>query len=72
MADKIIEETQAKEASDMLQLAVAMNNLAAALKDSNQLVRDLKIINPQAEDVGLLEAVRELSQRIAILSTRLR
>ena len=58
--------------SELLVLAEAMNNLADALRDSNQLVRDMQMINPDPEQIGLIGAVGELAQRVAILSTRIR
>ena len=58
--------------SEMLALAEAMNNLAEALRESNQLVRDMQLINPKPEDMGLLQAMNELTQRVAVLATRIR
>lgn len=68
MDDRQLEDAK----SDMRLLAEAMNNLANALRESNQLARDMQFINPNPEGMGLLQAVNELAQRIAILATRIR
>ena len=65
------EEANQEKKSDTLVLAEAMNNLAAALRDSNQLVREMQL-NSDRENIGLPQAINELSQRLAVLSTRLR
>lgn len=58
--------------SDLMALAQAMNNLADALRETNQLARDMQLINPKPEEMGLLQAINELTQRVAVLSTRIR
>lgn len=56
---------------EFMALAEAMNNLAAALRESNQLVREMQLTGTENEG-GLLQALTDLSQRVAVLSTRLR
>lgn len=68
----MMEDKPTEIKSEMLVLAEAMNNLAAALRDSNQLVRDMQIINPDPDKLGLIDAVNDLAQRVAVLSTRIR
>lgn len=55
--------------SEIVMLAEAMNNLAAALRESNQLMREMQL---PAEYKILLETINELSHRISVLSARIR
>ena len=71
MTDDTRQDPKQGMKDEFMALAEAMNNLAAALRESNQLVREMQLAGSDNEG-GLLQAVSDLSQRVAVLSTRLR
>lgn len=68
-----MEDKMQEKKSEMLALAEAMNNLAAALRESQQTLQALQHASAQqSEGKQLQDAVYELAQRVAVLSARLR